>query len=100
MQKPLDLSDARTDLSIIIPVLNERDNLAELYHQLAMVLTHLNHPYEIIFVDDGSSDGSVELCQKLTRLNSHVVLVELRRHFGKATALQAGFQIARGDVII
>jgi glycosyltransferase involved in cell wall biosynthesis len=96
----LDLSDSRTDLSIIIPVLNERDNLPELYHQLTMVLTHLNRPYEIIFVDDGSSDGSTELCRKFTKLNSHVLLVELRRHFGKSTALQAGFQVARGDVII
>jgi glycosyltransferase involved in cell wall biosynthesis len=95
-----DLSDTKTDLSIIIPILNERENLPELYHQLTMILAHLNRTYEIIFVDDGSSDGSVELCQKLTKLNSHVVLIELRGHFGKSTALQAGFQTANGDVII
>jgi glycosyltransferase involved in cell wall biosynthesis len=93
-------SGSRIDLSIIIPILNERDNLPELYHQLTMVLTHLNRTYEIIFVDDGSSDGSVQLCQKLVEANAYVILVELRRHFGKATALQTGFQVARGEVII
>jgi len=87
-------------LSIIIPVLNEHDNLQQLYQELTATLTRLKRPYEIIFVDDGSWDGSVSLCKGLVASDQHVVLVELRRHFGKATALQSGFEIARGEVIV
>ncbi len=94
-----DLSNS-LDLSIVIPILNEQGNLRELHRRLTQVLTDLSRRYEIIFVDDGSSDGSVSVCQELAELDAHVILVELRRHFGKATALQAGFQIAQGDVII
>jgi len=95
-----DVSDASLDLSIVIPILNERDSLPELHHHLTMLLTEMNRSYEIIFVDDGSSDGSIEMCRKLAEFHRHVVFVELRRHFGKAAALQAGFQVARGEVII
>jgi glycosyltransferase involved in cell wall biosynthesis len=88
------------DVSVIIPVLNERDNLPELYDRLTETLTRLNRAYEIIFVDDGSSDGSAELCRSLVQSDARVTLVELRRHFGKATALQVGFQVAKGDIMI
>lgn len=87
-------------LSVVVPVLNERGNVADLHSRVSSVLKDLDHPYEIIFVDDGSSDGSREICQELAESNPHVVLVELRRNFGKATALQAGFEAARGDVIV
>lgn len=97
MYKP---AEASLDLSVVIPILNERDNLSELYQQLTMVLSHLNRTYEIVFVDDGSTDGSLQLCRKLTMMSPHVVLVELRRNFGKAAALQVGFQVARGGTII
>jgi glycosyltransferase involved in cell wall biosynthesis len=93
-------SKANIDLSVIIPILNERDNLTELHQQLTIVLSHLKRTYEIVFVDDGSTDGSLQLCRKLTTMSPHVVLVELRRNFGKATALQVGFQVARGKAII
>ena len=93
-------AETSVDLSVIIPILNERDNLSELYQQLTMVLSHLNRTYEIVFVDDGSTDGSLQLCRKLTMMSPQVVLVELRRNFGKATALQVGFQVARGEIII
>jgi glycosyltransferase involved in cell wall biosynthesis len=90
----------KVDVSVIIPVLNERDNLSELYERLTETLTGLNRAYEIVFVDDGSSDGSVELCRSMVEGNACVTLVELRRHFGKAAALQVGFQVAKGDIII
>jgi glycosyltransferase involved in cell wall biosynthesis len=64
------------------------------------VLGSLELSYEIMFVDDGSTDRSVRICRELAATDAHIVIVELRRHFGKATALQAGFQSARGRVII
>ena len=88
------------DVSVIIPVLNERDNLPELYDKLTDTLIRLNRAYEIIFVDDGSSDASADFCRSLVQSDACVTLVELRRHFGKATALQVGFQVAKGDIII
>ena len=90
----------KADLSVIIPLVNERGSLPELYQRLTDVLKENNREYEIIFVDDGSSDGSVELCRSLVESDARVTLVELRRNFGKATALQAGFQVAKGAIII
>lgn len=90
----------KPDISVIIPVLNERDNLPELYEGLTGTLSGLNRGYEILFVDDGSSDGSVEYCRSMMQSDECVTLIELRRHFGKATALQVGFQVAKGDIII
>ncbi|MGH8131360.1 MAG: glycosyltransferase family 2 protein, partial [Steroidobacteraceae bacterium] len=86
-------------ISVVLPVLNERDNLEQLHKELTGVLTTLGRDYELVFVDDGSTDGSTELCRELVRRDPRVVLVELRRRFGKATALQAGFGTARGDII-
>ena len=90
----------KEQISIVVPILDERDSLRELHSQLSEVLTGLNREYEIIFVDDGSTDGSTELIRELTEIDQRTILIEMRRHFGKATALQAGFQIAKGDVII
>lgn len=88
------------EVSVVIPIWNERESLRELHSRLSAVLTNLHPAYEIIFVDDGSADGSVAICQELVARDQRVTLVELRRHFGKATALQVGFQIARGNVIV
>jgi glycosyltransferase involved in cell wall biosynthesis len=90
----------KIEVSVVIPVLNERENLPALYDRLTETLTGLNRAYEIIFVDDGSSDGSAELSRSLVQSDPCVTLVELRRHFGKAAALQVGFQTAKGDIII
>ncbi len=88
------------DISVVLPVLNEHESLEQLHKELTDVLTAIGREYELVFVDDGSTDGSTEICRDLVRRDHHVVLVELRRRFGKATALQAGFGTARGDVII
>src|SRR5262245_65688356 len=88
------------EVSVIVPGLNERDNLPERYDRLTDTLARLNRACEIIFVDDGSSDGSTELCRSLVQSDACVTLVELRRHFGKATALQVGVQVAKSDIII
>jgi glycosyltransferase involved in cell wall biosynthesis len=92
--------EAAVDHSIVIPIFDERDNLSLLHQRLIEVLGSLGRSYELIFVDDGSTDGSVRICRELADDDDHTVVVELRRHFGKATALQAGFQFARGRVII
>jgi glycosyltransferase involved in cell wall biosynthesis len=92
--------DAEVDLSVVIPIFDEQDNLPLLHPRLAEVLGGLDRSYEIIFVDDGSTDHSVRICREIAAADDHVVIVELRRHFGKATALQAGFAVARGRVII
>ena len=81
-------------------MLNERGSLPDLYRELTEVLGRVGRAYEIIIVDDGSSDGSIELSKGLVDDDAAVVLIELRRHFGKATALQAGFRHASGDIII
>ena len=87
--------EAAVDHSIVIPIFDERDNLSLLHQRLIEVLGSLRRSYELIFVDDGSTDGSVRICRELADDDDHTVVVELRRHFGKATALQAGFQVAR-----
>ena len=77
-------------LCVVIPIVNERDSLTELYRRLTDVLTKINRSYEIVFVDDGSSDGSQQVCRELVESDVHVLLVELRRNFGKPVALSAG----------
>ena len=91
---------ANSVISVVLPVLNERGSLPQLYEELVDVLDGVGLEYEILFVDDGSTDGSTELCREYVEQDPRVVLIELRRHFGKATALQAGFQAARGKYII
>lgn len=86
-------------LSVVIPVLNEQGNLEELHRELTEVLGGLKRTYEIVFVDDGSTDRTAAICQELVARDPHVVLVQLRRRFGKATALQTGFELARGEII-
>ena len=86
-------------LSIVIPVFNEKESLPDLIKQLEKILT--NFPlYEVIFIDDGSSDGSNEYLQEQSIKNKSFKVVEFYRNFGKAAALSEGFKIAKGDYII
>jgi glycosyltransferase involved in cell wall biosynthesis len=97
-------SDARADkgpyISVVIPMLNEQGSVQQLYQELTDVLGGLKRTYEIVFIDDGSSDGSVELAMSLVKSDPHVVLVQLRRRFGKAAALQVGFETAAGEIVL
>src|SRR5262249_7236793 len=77
-------------ISVVIPLLNERPTLEPLYHRLADVLREMADRYEIIFVDDGSTDNSVEVLRSLSRLNRDVEYIRFRRNFGKSAALAAG----------
>lgn len=88
-------------ISVVIPLFNEQDNLALLQERLTAALTPLNCPYEIIYVDDGSTDHSLQILQQLYHNDpAHVRVVEMRRNFGKTTALVGGFQQATGDILI
>jgi glycosyltransferase involved in cell wall biosynthesis len=90
-----------TVISVIIPLYDEEENLLLLHQRLTAVLSAMNDPYEIIFVDDGSQDNSLSVLQTLKESDpNHVVIVELRRNFGKTAALVAGFQIAKGEILI
>ena len=87
-------------LSLVIPVLNEVESLRELHAQIAQVASEQSLDIEIIFVDDGSRDGSWKLIEQLARDDSRVSGINFRRNFGKAAALTAGFQRATGDLIL
>ncbi len=90
----------KIDLSIIIPVHNERENLPVLYDALNSNLSKIGKSWEIIFVDDGSCDGSFDLLHAFHQKDGNVIFLELRRRYGKAAALQAGFDSSSGDVIL
>ncbi|MEJ2083392.1 MAG: glycosyltransferase family 2 protein, partial [Acidobacteriota bacterium] len=87
-------------LSIIIPTYNERESISELYVALKKELNRLDVASEIIFVDDGSADGTGRILRDLQKNDASITIVDFRRNFGKAAALSAGFQMARGDVIV
>ncbi len=87
-------------LSVVIPLLNEEDNIPILYQELVEVLETLEDEYEIVFVDDGSTDRSLALLRDIQRKDSHVVVVTFRKNFGQTAAMAAGFDYAGGDVII
>ena len=88
------------DLSIIIPLLNEEESLNELYHWIAKVMQSNGYLYEVIFIDDGSTDKSWEIIIKLAYDHSEVKGIRFLENFGKSQALHAGFAKAEGDVII
>ncbi|MFT5735822.1 MAG: glycosyltransferase involved in cell wall biosynthesis [Maribacter sp.] len=87
-------------LSIVIPLLNEEESLQELHTWIVSVMQSKHFSYEILFVDDGSTDTSWELITKLSEENSNVKGIQFSRNFGKSQALHAGFKAAKGDVII
>ncbi len=88
------------NLSIIIPLLNEQESLPELHQWIVKVMTSHNYSYEVIFIDDGSSDNSWEIIEQLSNENSNVKGIHFQRNFGKSQALHAGFAKAKGDVVI
>jgi len=87
-------------ISVVVPLLNEEHSLEALYDEIAASLKAHADDFEVVFVDDGSTDRSPSVLSQLHDEMPNVVVVRLRRNFGKATALQAGFLEARGDVIV
>src|SRR4030043_1580257 len=87
-------------LSVLIPVYNEEGNLSLLYDKLDAALKKTKKAYEIIFVDDGSSDGTLEILLDLREKNPNIKVISFSRNFGKTAALSAGIDFSKGDVII
>jgi len=88
------------ELSIVVPVFNEEENLPLLYKQLTGTLERLGRPYELLFIDDGSRDNSFSLLKTLHEQDSRVRVIRFRRNFGQTAAFSAGFDVAQGEIII
>jgi glycosyltransferase involved in cell wall biosynthesis len=96
----MDEKDKNLQISIVVPFYNEEDNIEELYEQLTRVLRGLGVSYELIFIDDGSTDRSQNILVKVFESDRSVKVIRLRKNFGQTAALQAGFDHAKGEVII
>mgnify|MGYP005817302347 CR=1 FL=1 len=88
------------NISVVIPLLNEQDSLTELHDWIARVMLSNQFSYEIIFIDDGSTDDSWEVIQQLSEKDHNVKGIRFLRNFGKSQALHAGFEKAQGEVVI
>jgi len=88
------------NLSIVIPLLNEEESINELYRWIASVMQSNGFLYEVIFIDDGSTDNSWKIIEKLIDENPEVKGIQFQKNYGKSQALHAGFAMAKGDVII
>ena len=88
------------DISVIIPLFNEEESLPELYAWIERVMKANGHSFEVIFVNDGSTDGSWQVIQRLGSESEHVKGIKFRRNYGKSPALYCGFKQAQGNVVI
>ena len=88
------------EISVVLPVYNEAENLAALYEDLITALEGTTKAFEIICVDDGSRDGSLDVLKELAAKDSRLVVIEFRRNFGQTAALAAGLRFARGEVVV
>ncbi|HKJ28522.1 MAG TPA: glycosyltransferase family 2 protein [Anaerolineales bacterium] len=86
-------------ISFVIPTYNEEESLAELYRQIAANVASTGHDYEIIFIDDGSTDGSFAVMEELHAKDDRVRVIQFRRNYGKAAALEVGFDQVQGEVV-
>ena len=87
------------DISLVIPLLNEEESLPELTAWIEKVMLENNYSYEIIFVDDGSTDNSWEVIEGLATRNPLVKGIKFQRNYGKSAALNEGFRAAQGEVV-
>ncbi len=87
-------------LSVVIPAFNEEDNIDQVVNKIKAVFVDLRYQYEIIIVDDGSSDGTLEKVKQLAVIDPEIFFVELSRNFGHQLALKAGLDLARGECVI
>ena len=94
------MKNSAVDLSILIPLYNERESIRELASEITESLGKLSISYEIIFVDDGSRDGSFEEIKTLASTDSRIIGIRFRRNYGKSAALSEGFEISRGNIVV
>ena len=87
-------------LSVVIPVYNEQENIRLLYEKLKESLDPLNKEYEILFVDDGSTDRTLSILEEIQTKDNKLVVLSLRRNFGQTAAFAAGFDFSRGEVVV
>jgi glycosyltransferase involved in cell wall biosynthesis len=87
-------------ISVVIPLLNERDSIMELYSRLTEVLSARGTGHELLFIDDGSTDGSLDVLLRIRENDRRAKIVSFKRNFGKSAALSEGFRIARGDIVV
>ncbi|MFH1563269.1 MAG: glycosyltransferase family 2 protein [Nitrospirota bacterium] len=87
-------------LSIILPVYNEEDNIAELHSKITNALINLGKSYEIIYVDDGSQDRSFEILAEIAKVDERTKVIQFRKNFGQTAAIAAGFDHAQGEILI
>jgi glycosyltransferase involved in cell wall biosynthesis len=97
---PITDQNIRVDISIVIPLLNEDESVDLLHASVAAVLDNMDRSAEVIYVDDGSTDGTFIRLKKIAEADERVRVIRLRRNFGQTAAFSAGFDFARGDVII
>lgn len=88
------------EVSVVVPIYNERDNIEPLHRALSFAMRTLGRPYELVFVDDGSRDGSRERLRAVAAQDPAVVLVLFRRNYGQTAAMAAGFAKARGETVV
>ena len=88
------------NISVIIPIFNEESSIEPLYREIVNSLSNISNRYEIIFIDDGSTDSTLTNINNLITIDNNIVLVQLNRNYGKSDALQEGFNIAKYDYII
>src|SRR5437667_10497026 len=86
--------------SIVVPLYNEENNVLPLYSRIVDVMSGVDAPFEIVFVDDGSRDATFKILSEISTADTRVTVVRLRKNFGQTAALKAGFDFARGGVVI
>lgn len=92
--------EPKYDISIVIPLFNEVESLPELHQWIVKVITENNYSYEVLFIDDGSKDGSWNVIENLNKADVNVKGIKFQRNYGKSAALQKGFESALGRVVI
>ena len=94
------MSNNKTDVSIVIPIYNEEENVAILHDSISQVMKTLDKSYEIIFVDDGSTDNTVSILRTIQGKDFHTRIIKFRENFGQSAAMAAGFDAARGETVV
>jgi len=98
--KEHDYLQSSLKFSVVIPAFNEEENLEVLYTRLTRVMGSLGEPYEIIFIDDGSTDGSFQILRDLHQKDNNVKVIRFTKNFGQHSAVAAGFDFAQGEIVI